>query len=266
MTIFGEIIGVIIISLIISVIVSGIKNSCDKHVSRSINDIEDEDYQDKYAKRFITVFLYNIQKALENKDVINCRGVYKIFLKDFYCVSNGFDLSKPFEKIIHEIEKYNLNHVYRQRYFNVTTWRDRYINHNDWNPETIKYVSDKLWNEYNIHILNVSDLEIDFVRRSEYNNLCPELQEQLHYNDPERFPEVAKGFMVTILTLPESDENLLAKVKRTFYSTKAFAEAYPEGIYPEHSIVEQVYGNYRRLIHHYKDLSPKGEYIEIDGS
>lgn len=298
MTIFGEIIGVIIIGLTISFCVLGIKNLYNKHVSKLIeqskrkdpitfdperlhnaldNIIKNqftknefykkyvEDRQDEYAKRFIAVFLYNIQKALENKDVVYCDGIYKVFLKPF-CLSNGFDLSKSFEEIIHENEKRNLRCAYRQEYFNVITWRDRLNNHNDWNLKTIKYVSDELWNKYNIHILNVSDFEIDFVRRSEYNNLCPELQEQLHYDDPERFPEVVKGFLVTILKQTESNGNVLAKVKRDFYDSKAFAEAYPNDIYPEYSIVEQVYGNYRRLIHHYKDLSPKGEYIEIDGS
>lgn len=299
MTIFGEIIGVIIIGLTISFCVLGIKNLHNKHVGKLIeqykrkdpitfdperlhnaldNIIKNqftkdefykkyvEDRQDEYAKRFIAVFLYNIQKALENKDVIYCGGIYKIFLKSFYCLSNGFDLSKPFEEIIHENEKRNSRCVYLQEYFNVTTWRNRCNDHNNWNPKTIKYVSDELWNKYNIHILNVSDLEIDFVRSSEYNNLYPELQEQLHYNDPERFPEVAKGFLVTILKQTESDGNVLAKVKCDFYDNKAFAEAYPNGIYPEYSIVEKVYGNQRELIHHYKDLSPKGEYRENDGS
>ena len=30
----------------------------------------------------------------------------------------------------------------------------------------------------------------------------------------------------------------------------------------EYSIIEKVYGNRHTLIHHYKDLSPKGEYIK----
>lgn len=300
MTIFDEIMCVVVVSLIVSFCILGIKNLRYKHVSKLIeqsrrrdpitfdpgrlhNALDDviknqwtrdefykkyvENRQDEYSKRFITVFLYNIQKALENEDVINCGGVYKIHLTHFGRKLNGFDLSKPFEEIVHELEKDDPSRcISNQRYFDVSTWRNRYDDHNDWNPETIKYVSDKLWNEYGIHILNASDLEIAFVRRSEYNNLCPELQEDLHNNDPERFPEVIKGFRVTILTKFESDGTELVKVKSTFYSTKAFAEAYPNGIYPEYSIVEKVYGNQRMLIHHYKDLSPKGEYRENDGS
>lgn len=298
MTIFGEIIGVIIIGLIISFCVLGMKNLHNKHVSKLIeqskrkgpitfdperlhnaldNIIKNqftkdefykkyvEDRQDEYAKRFIAVFLYNIQKALENKDIIYCGGIYKIFLKSVCCSSNGFDLSKSFEEIIHENEKHNSKCAYQQEYFNVTTWNDRYKSC-DWNPETIKYVSDRLWNEYGFDILNTSDLEITFVRRDEYDNICPELQEALHNHNPERFPEVMKGFIVTSITHFEPDGKELAKVKTSFYTSNEFYAKYPNGIYPEYSIVEKVYGNQRVLIHHYKDLSPKGEYIENDGS
>lgn len=50
--------------------------------------------------------------------------------------------------------------------------------------------------------------------------------------------------------------------KTVFYTPKEFEVKYPNGIYPEYSIIEKVYGNRHILIHHYKDLSPKGEYIK----
>lgn len=114
--------------------------------------------------------------------------VYKIFLTPFYTDGiNGFDLSKSFEELVYNLEK----DVFSTKYFNIATWKDRWYNFN-WNPETIKYVSDQLWNKYGFDILNVSNHEIAFVRRNEYDNLCPELQESLHIHDPERFPEVKK--------------------------------------------------------------------------
>lgn len=292
MTIFYEITSVVFIGLIISFVVLRIKNLRDKRISRSTKlfrrisfepkklnnslgivlkkkSIKYEKYQkyvenrqDKYAKRFIMCFLYNIQKALENKEVVNCNSVYKIFLTPLYTDGiNGFDLSKSFEELVYNLEKDASKPYFPQKYFNITTWNNRWCSLN-WNPETIKRVSDQLWNKYSLDILNVNDHEIAFVRRNEYDNLCPELQESLHNHDPERFPEVKKGFIVTVITPPESDGNSLAKVKTVFYTPKEFEVKYPNGIYPEYSIIEKVYGNRHILIHHYKDLSPKGEYIK----
>ena len=292
MMVFYKITSVVFISLIISFVVLRIKNLRDKHISRStklsrrisfepkkLNNSLDivlkkksikyekyqkyiENRQDKYANRFIMCFLYNIQKALENKEVVNCDGVYKILLSPLYTDGiNGFDLSKSFEKLVYNLEKEASKLYFPQKYFNISTWKDRWRSLN-WNPETIKCVSDQLWNKYGFDILNVSDHEIAFVRRNEYGNLCPELQEILHVHDPERFPEVKKGFMVTVIIPTESDGNSLAKVKSVFYTPKEFEVKYPNDIYPEYSIIEKVYGNRHTLIHHYKDLSPKGEYIK----